>query len=208
MWDARVLQKWIEYGLRDVPTPLEPNTQPPKVTLTTTPAQEVFTFLRPNYEGYGVNGKPVDRSTHADIDTKQELLYPFYRAEAPKIFQRLPEVRPSVLYLFGETSTVSLKPTNDEKLAMTGTGPGGSGGAKEGRVKGVTFAGVGHLIAMEAVEKTADATAEWVGAEIARFRREQEAWETGWKLRGLEQKQQLDETWREMVGGSPRKAKI
>lgn len=73
-WDPRVLELWIKYGLRELPTQLHPrdsarnpssSTNPklvpvssdvnnapisdPGVTLTTTKHQEVFTFIRPNY---------------------------------------------------------------------------------------------------------------------------------------------------------------
>lgn len=73
-WDPRVLDRWIQHGLRDIPTlvypssadkassnlPLPATTTPepslapsgpqaPEVTLTTTKHQEVFTFLRPIY---------------------------------------------------------------------------------------------------------------------------------------------------------------
>lgn len=70
-WDKRVFDRWIRYGLRDLPTPLYPSSsstpgplpaavsgepttapeppQPKEVTLTTTKHQEVMTFLRGNF---------------------------------------------------------------------------------------------------------------------------------------------------------------
>ena len=206
-WDPRVLQRWTDHGLRKVPTPLHPDAKAPQVSLTTTPAQEVFTFLRPNYEGYGVDGKPVNRATHADIDVTRPRLYPFYRAEAPSIYQRLPELRPGALYIFGETSVVSFGHMNEEKAVRTGTGTGGSGGRAEGRVKAVTLSGVGHLIPMEAVERTADAIAEWFGAEMVLFRKQEQAYRM-WTEKTLKEKQDIDETWMRMMGGSPKRAKI
>ena len=206
-WDARVLRKWVQYGLRDTPTSLHPDKQPPEVTLTTTPAQEVFTYLRPNYQAYGVNGKPVNRTTHADIDVTRAHNYPFYRSEAPNVYARLPELRPSLLYVFGETSVVSDAWRDDAKLARTGTGVGGSGGVAEGRVKGVTLSGVGHLIPMEAVERTADVMAEWIGSEIVRFKEEMKMQEE-WRKKSLKERQQIDETWKKMIGGAPKRAKI
>jgi pimeloyl-ACP methyl ester carboxylesterase len=203
-WDKRVLDKWNEYGLRETPTVLQPNSKSPQVTLATTAAQEVFTYLRPNYEGYGVNGKPVNRSTHADLDPSRPAQYPFYRNEAPQIYARLQEVRPSVLYIFGATSGVSLPETSAAKLVRTGTGVGGSGGAAEGRVKGETFEGVGHLIPMEAPEKTAASTAQWIGAEMVRFRDEMKVFEQ-WRAKSLREKQQIDEKWKKMIGGPPKR---
>lgn len=70
-WDPRVFERWIQYGLRDLPTKLYPESsatpgplpaavsaeptltptapKPKEVTLTTTKHQEVMTFLRPNF---------------------------------------------------------------------------------------------------------------------------------------------------------------
>ncbi|KAK3687061.1 hypothetical protein LTR37_019175 [Vermiconidia calcicola] len=206
-WDARVLKKWIEHGLRDVPTPQHPDAEAPRVALTTTPAQEVFTNLRPNYEAYGVDGKPVNRSTHADIDPSRSRLYPFYRNEAPYVFARLPEVRPSVLYIFGGTSNTSSAEANEAKISRTGNGAGGSGGVAEGRVRGITFDGVGHLIPMEASERTADAIAEWIGSEMMRVREEMRRQEE-WRKKSLREKQDIDATWQKMIRGAPKRAKM
>ena len=206
-WDPRVLQRWVKHGLRDTPTALQRHKQRPEVTLTTTPSQEVFTYLRPNYDGYGVNGKPVNRSTHADIDTSRPRLYPFYRPESPNVYFRLHELRPTVLFVFGGESLVSDASRDEEKIARTGTGQGGSGGVVEGRVKGVTFEGVGHLIPMEAVDKTAETMAEWIGGESVRFRDEMQQQEV-WKSRTVEEKQRIDDTWKKMIGGPPKRAKI
>ena len=207
-WDKRVLDKWTEYGLRDAPTPLHADASAPQVTLATTPAQEVFTYLRPNYEGYGVDGKAVNRSTHADIDPSRPRLYPFYRYEAPTIYARLPELRPSVLYIFGSDSGVSSDQQDQAKVERTGVGVGGSGGVAEGRVKGVTLDDVGHLIPMEDVERTAVAMADWVGDEVKRFNDvEMKAWRD-WSGKSLRVKQDIDEKWKEMIGGAPRRAKM
>jgi pimeloyl-ACP methyl ester carboxylesterase len=207
-WDKRVLQRWVDYGLRETPTALHPDAKSPQVALTTTPAQEVFTFLRPNYEAYGVNGKPINRSTHADIDpSRGKHLYPFYRGEAPKVFERLPEVRPGLLYIFGETSEVSHAEMNREKMLRTGTGVGGSGGVEEGRVKDVTIPKVGHLIPMEDPEQTAGEVAAWVGGEMVRFREEMDTWEK-WQSKTLKEKSGIDDNWVRAMGGPPKRAKM
>ncbi|KAL2831461.1 hypothetical protein BDW59DRAFT_169723 [Aspergillus cavernicola] len=84
-WDPRVLQKWVDFGLRDLPTKLYPtpsNATPPAVTLITTKAQELFNFLRPSY---------IDKRTGLPyIDD-----FPFYRPEPPQIFRCLPELKPT-----------------------------------------------------------------------------------------------------------------
>ncbi|KAK5073712.1 hypothetical protein LTS08_002191 [Lithohypha guttulata] len=208
-WDKRVLDRWIEYGLRDCPTALHPEAQSPQVTLTTSVANEVHTFLRPNYEGYGAENpeKKINRYTHPDIVANMRYNYPFYRSEGPRTFARLPEVRPSVLYIFGSESDVSGDEFNNAKLKTTGVGVGGSGGQAEGRVKGVTLEGVGHLIAMEAVERTAAETSNWIESEVERWRREEEDWQRNWKTKSLREKQDVDEKWKAMMGGDPRAKK-
>src|SRR6266516_6371983 len=110
-WDPRVTERQIKYGLRDLPTAIYPlpvvHGEETPVTLSTTKHQEVFTFLRPNYEGSGHEGRRVDRKKHPDVHPGLDTIYPFYRPEVPRIYFRLPEVRPSVLYVFGELSYMS-----------------------------------------------------------------------------------------------------
>ena len=72
-------------------------------------------------------------------------------------------------------------------MELTGSGVGGSGGAKEGRVANVMVQGAGHLIPMEKVEESAGHVAKWVGGEMVRFRENERASEAEWGLRkGLE----------------------
>lgn len=118
---------WIEYGLRDLPIPLyldDEISQHGKVTLTTTKHQEFFAFLRPNFEGYGPDEAP-DRRTRADLNPNLPNTYPFYRADSPQTFFRLPELRPSVLYVFGGKSSISYPKGRLAKMDTTGTGVGG-----------------------------------------------------------------------------------
>jgi hypothetical protein len=94
-----------------------------------------------------------------------------------------------VLYIFGDQSSLSEPLLKADKMAQTGIAPGGSGGAKKGRVQEVTFQGVGHLIPMEVVGKTADACQEWLALEVA-----------NWKSRAAEHELQLAKTPREARG--------
>lgn len=208
-WDKRVLDRWVQFGLRDLPTVLLPDEKAPKVTLTSTIGNEVHTYLRPNFEGYGTHtGKPVDRVTHPDLDAHRPGTYPFYRAEPQRTFARLPEVRPSVLYIFGGKSDTSNPAWNEAKLASTGSGPGGSGGRALGRVKGVTFEEAGHLVAMEFAERTAQTCAEWLSGEsgeLARWAQEDRDWRAAWEKLSLREKQVPSEKFKEMLGGDPRK---
>ncbi|KAJ5022949.1 hypothetical protein J3E73DRAFT_400179 [Bipolaris maydis] len=70
-WDERVLQRWLQYGLRNLPTAVYPrhiqvagteahvtheDASADTVTLTTTKHQEVFTFLRPTFDAHAYPG--------------------------------------------------------------------------------------------------------------------------------------------------------
>ncbi|KAF2223157.1 Alpha/beta hydrolase fold-1, partial [Elsinoe ampelina] len=185
-WDPRVLERWTEHGLRDLPTRLYPDASSPTlvrgriegatpVTLRTTKHNEVFSFLRPNLPSPSRPdpGRVPNPRTHPDVDTRLDPpATPFYRPEPSETFHRLPFVRPTVLYIFGETSEVSTPLLRTDKMAVTGTGPGGNGGVKTGGTKEVSV-DCGHLVAMERVEECAGHAAEWLGKEVGRWRREE-----------------------------------
>lgn len=197
-WDSRVLDRWIQYGLREGPTVLYPDAKSPQVTLTTPPAHEVHTFYRPNYQGVGVLDNPSNRRTHPDIDRDIADQFPFYRSEGPNVHSRLPNLRPGAFYVFGSESDFSDGSACELKVSVTGVGVGGSGGVPEGRVDSIIFEGIGHLIAMEAVEQTADVASKWIGRELQLYRAEQEEYEQ-WTEKTLVEKQRLDDKWLEMM---------
>ena len=81
-WDERAFQRWLQFGLRNVPTAIYPDSSGKEVTLSTTKHQEVFSFVRPNFHGRNESGEHVvDRETHPDLDVSIEMHYPFYRPE-------------------------------------------------------------------------------------------------------------------------------
>lgn len=213
-WDPRVFDRWIQYGLRDLPTKLypessstpgpEPSTvtveptltpapaKPKEVTLTTTKHQEVGTFLRPNFpplpgqmepssHEYSLTNPTINRRTHPDLTPGPDKQAPFYRGESILVFHQLPHLRPSVLYIFGKQSFLSLPDLIEDKMAMTGTGPGGSGGRAEGRVKQITLEDTGHLIPMEKVGETADYVVAWLKDEMHRWRVNEKLNEEEWE---------------------------
>ncbi|KAL7621672.1 hypothetical protein AAE478_008999 [Parahypoxylon ruwenzoriense] len=199
-WDPRVLERWIQFGIRPTPTELYP--EEPKegvqgegqVTLLTSKHQELFTFLRPTYRG-----DPTETFTDFDPVLKAEHPgYHFYRPEPAQIFRRLPELRPSVLYVFGQKSDLSKPGACEEKMRVTGTGPGGSGGAALGRVKRVDL-DCGHLVAMEKVKECARATAEFLGSELSRWRRDQQAFQQYWLTKSRKEQITIDENWAKLV---------
>ncbi|KGO39707.1 hypothetical protein PEX1_054560 [Penicillium expansum] len=207
-WDPRVLEKWIEFGLRDLPTKLHPNssnTRDPSVTLATSKAQEVFTFSRTSYidKRTGLpRGNPFEDMHLDDIDD-----LPFYRPEPPQIFRRLPELKPSVLYLFGETSPHSYPAARQEKLRTTGTGVGGSGGASRGRVREVVLP-CGHLIPMELVDESAQASADFIGSEMFRWKSRKSKFQKAWDQVPLDERVAIDEQWESHIGAPPKRSKF
>lgn len=130
----------------------------------------------------------MNRITHVDVDDVKGSDCPLYRPESCYVFRHLPELRSSVLYIFGGASPVSTPAMIESKLANTGTEIGGSGGRAEGRVVELTLADVGHLVAMEAVTETAKSSAEWVGNEIERCRKEDLNWQDEWRAKILREK--------------------
>lgn len=173
-WDPRVLDCWIEHGLRDLPSKLYPSHESQEVTLRTSKHQEVLTFMRGNLPSK-LNPNPATQPnllTHPDVDMSVPDISPFYRPEALVVFQQLPFLRPSVLYVFGSKSNLSEPHLRADKMAMTGVGVGGSGGAKLGQVKEVLL-DAGHLIPMEKVAETADECSKWMTQELERWRDEE-----------------------------------
>ncbi|CAF9926713.1 MAG: hypothetical protein ALECFALPRED_003511 [Alectoria fallacina] len=214
-WDPRVFDLWIRYGLRSLPTAIYPKEHDGSdssgkddgpVTLTTTKHQEVFTFLRPNFDGLDTNGKLiVNRRTHPDLDLRVADIYPFYRPEPPAVFNDLPRLRPSTLYVFGGQSILSLPDLRKQKMERTGTGVGGSGGAEAGRVKEVVLEDIGHLVPMEAVGRCAAAAGEWLAIELKRWREEEGEFKRDWEAKEKRAKFTVSEEWKKNVGGDPRR---
>ena len=214
-WDPRVLDLWIRYGLRSLPTAIYPNehdgyhgpeNDDDPVTLTTSKHQEVFTFLRPSFNGLDANGKlVVNRRTHPDLDLRATDKYPFYRPEPIAVFNDLPRLRPSTLYIFGGQSDLSTPDLRKQKMERTGTGVGGSGGAEADRVKEVVLEDVGHLVPMEAVARCAAAAGEWLASDLRRWRGEEADFKREWEAKDKRARSTISEEWEKNIGGDPRR---
>ena len=201
-WDPRVLDRWCKYGIRETPTSLYPNEQG-AATLSTTKHQECLTFLRPSWEAMSDDGTTiVRRDLVPDMSPHSLVKFPFYRPEPPNTLERLGELRPTALFVFGAESPMSTPAARKHKMDFTGTGLGGSGGAKEGKVKEVVLDGIGHLVAMESSDKCAEAAAAWLGQEVKRFDAEREKY-VEWAKQSLEVKQTLSKEWERRMGGKP-----
>ena len=217
-WDDRVLKRWTEYGIR----PTDEDQPDGEVTLATTKHQEVFTFLRPSWEAFDAEGKEViNRAAAPDVDPviittpdgePFNLTWPFYRPEPVSTLAKLPNLRPPTLYVFGLKSNLSPKELIEEKLRVTGTGVGGSGGVKEGRVKGVSGAENGHLIPMESPHFCAREAAHWIKAELDTWWVEEREYEE-WTRKPQAEKSTISEDYKKYAGpparnGGKEKAKI
>lgn len=202
-WDPRVFDRWCKFGIRETPTSLHPN-EHGAVTLSTTKYQEVFTFLRPSWPGMSDDGSVItQREMVPDLNIAGPRKYPFYRPEPSATFERLGEVRPSVLFIFGGKSDMSSAELRRAKLRATGTGVGGSGGAKEGKVKEVVLDGIGHLVAMEASIQCAEAAAPWLAHELEKFRGARREY-LEWTKKSFVEKTTTSQEWQKRIGGDPK----
>ncbi|KAF4503529.1 host-specific AK-toxin Akt2 [Fusarium agapanthi] len=197
-WDPRVLDLWIEHGLRDVPTELHPkeegSSSDERVTLTASKHQELFSFVRPTYVA-----RDWEPSNDQDPEQNKDCPdYPFHRPEPPKIFRHLPELRPSTLFVFGKQSEFSSPERREEKMLTTGAGVGGSGGAAAGRVQEEAL-DCGHLIPMEKVSECADVISSFVGKEMRRWRDQQESFKRYRESMSRRQQITIDKQWDEKV---------
>jgi pimeloyl-ACP methyl ester carboxylesterase len=205
-WDPRVLDRWCKYGIRETPTSLFPN-ESGSATLTTTKHQECMTFLRPSWEALSEDGSQILNSELVpDMDPNSLVKFPFYRPEPPNTFARIGELRPSALYIFGELSDMSFPEARKHKIERTGTGTGGSGGVKLGRVREKVLKGIGHLVAMEASDQCAEAAAVWLGQELKRFEAEKKSY-LEWTKKSMAEKTTLSEEWGRRIGGPMRPLK-
>lgn len=180
-WDPRVLDRYLEYGLREVPTAIYPISGDVKlgaVTLTTTKHQESWTYLRSNFLPRTADSDPssssIEQLVFPDIRPDVEGLYLFHRGEVGILEPLLPILRPSVLYIFGELSPMSTPALQDRKMSITGTAVGGSGGTTRGEVKKVVLEKGSHIVPCERVGECAAAAAEWLGERLSQFRVEEQ----------------------------------
>lgn len=208
-WDSRVFEKWIEAGLRSLPTEMYDNaTQSERdtpVTLTTAKPQEVYSFLRPLYRGDPGVPPSDDAENYADLHSDDaEPDYPFYRPESAMVFRRLPELRPPVQYITGSSSPLAGPELNARRLELTGSGVGGSGGAKCGRVSAMEL-DCGHFVPMEQPRQSARLSAEFVDAEARRWEDNKQRFEQQWSRRPRPDRIGLDAEWRERIGPRPSK---
>ena len=163
-WDQRALENFFQYGLRAVPTALynsslNKHIPPESVTLTTSKHQEAWGYAQINCEPKEAG---LDRLLLPDWDPAIELPHLASRPECFITMRNLPHIRPSVLYVFGAKSPLSLPAFQEKKLRTTGVGTGGNGGAAEAKVEKAVLQGLGHLLVFEKPGEAAVVTAGWI----------------------------------------------
>ncbi|KAK1817849.1 hypothetical protein LTR12_007720 [Friedmanniomyces endolithicus] len=166
-WDPRTLALWLRYGLRDTPTRLHP--KPGAITLRTSKAQEGWMYARSWFDPLPSNGDiaiPRTRAKYPDQHDHIRASHPFYRGEDVHIWQDLPRLRPGVAYIFPSSGPMTDARSTDARVERTGIGPGGSGGAKEGRVVETVMECVGHLLPFEGPGQCAVIAAEWLAKDV------------------------------------------
>lgn len=109
-----------------------------------------------------------------DEDAKRLFNYP----DMVMAFHSPPHVRLNLPWVFGTTSYLNVSAEEqDEKIIRSGTGLGGNGGTKLGRVGKKTIES-GHMSLFEKVEECACALATWLERQIEDFGRTEEFWQT------------------------------
>ena len=178
-WDARVLAKWMEHGLRDTPTLVHSGEG--RVTLRTPKAQEAWLYGRNWFQPLPADGgyvTPETRAKYPDLHSEVLQTHPFYRPEDEPVWDSLPRLRPGLLFICPENGPMTDSELHEEKLTRTGSGVGGSGGVREGRVSMAVVPNTGHLLPFESPAECARLAANWVSKDIrawearAKFERE------------------------------------
>lgn len=156
-WDSRALERFFHYGLRDTPTALYLDQDAGSVTLTTTKHQEAWAYVRSNFTPQSIDPHdPVEHLLNPDVVPMAVTSFEFTRPEIQLSYLGLPHLRPSVLWLYGEHSLINLPVLHDKKMILTGSGIGGSGGVKTGKVETIVIEAAGHMVPMEKVQESAD----------------------------------------------------
>lgn len=207
-WDRRVFAEFVKYGLRDVSvdTGISGKDSQPQMTtpvrLTTPVLCELASFARPYHNLPAPDaaiGDSRNRLTHPDLDPQVMTSLPFYRPEVTELFPRLPYLRPSVLYIYGSESHMSLPELRSDKLRTTGIATGGSGGAAAGRVREVVMQGFSHQVPLEAVNECAEEISSWLACESRRWCREEQTFHNRRGNAASSDSRTIDKDWKVYV---------
>jgi pimeloyl-ACP methyl ester carboxylesterase len=208
-WHPRVISLLIENSFAKpeqlpIPTPKEKDEKATDPVVSTTPrTMEVALSLRPNYSADSTaQDLKRDRVSAPDVDPDARMNFPFYRGEPIAMLKALPKLRPSVCYIVGDKSHICWPEVRKERLEVTGTGVGGSGGAKMGRVVERVVKGGNHypLFDEASMEAVGGFAGDWLEGEMGRWRMDRERRMKGWREMRVEEKVRVDGVMVEALG--------
>jgi pimeloyl-ACP methyl ester carboxylesterase len=197
-FDPRVVKAFLACGLKDA--------DDGSVHLTTPKAQEAWSFVRSNFHAMpedtaSPEARYRERLINPDLlPFESASLETFARGESLNTFHSLPQLRPRTLYLFGKHSHINTGMNQRERLLeMTGTGRGGSGGAKDGGTEMKVVDKMSHFLCFESPQRTAIEISDWLAKEMTRWEVEKRFWATLDTGKSRNNMKELSKKWIEMV---------
>jgi hypothetical protein len=195
-WDPRALDKYLEVGLRPLPTALYPEDgQDGAVTLTTTKAQEAWSYVRSTFTPRPSDDRldEQERKITAEL-TAEQAKYVFHRPESGAALRLLPTLQPAVKWIFGTRSYINRPAECAEKIRRTGQDARGSGGVTSAFIKGG-----GHLVALEMIAETADAVALHIAEQLVEYSKDKSFWTSHESEKSDASGMGLSSRWKETV---------
>ncbi|TVY21564.1 Abhydrolase domain-containing protein mpaH [Lachnellula arida] len=187
-WDPRALDNYLQYGLRSTPTAVYPEPENAGgVTLTTTKHQEAWSFIRSNFAPMAANQDDRSELLRAPDLSPEHRTHLFHRPEMVAVYRSLPNVRPHVLWIFGEKSIINPPEVREDLPRRTGTGVGGNGGVNAGQVEDVTFTDGQHMLPVEKTREVAQSLASWLEKRLIDYRQVED-----WYKRNKSEKSERD----------------
>ncbi len=193
-WDQRVIKRLLRFGVRKTPSLLH---QDEGFTFTTPKHQEAFMVARPRSRGVRDDARsllaPEDQDSTRHV-AQAVNKSPFYNAECREAFRILPFLKPSTLFVNASQTAFTSLEQRQSVLRVTGTGPGGSGGAELGQVSGVVLDG-GHSLPFEEVLKTAKTIVHFADEQGKRWKIDEQEWQKKWLQKSPVERQTMDDKW-------------
>ena len=163
----------------------------------TTKHQEAWSFVRPLFEP--MQEPEVERLMAPDVDPAEAGSYVFSRPECIITLRNLPFVRPPVLYMFGAKSPLSPKAWIEEKMTLTGSGIGGSGGTENGHVQKRVFEEVGHFLPCEKTKDVCRLASDWLHTQADIWCQQNEYYRKAGSSKSTPDMLMVSELWKEKV---------
>lgn len=187
-WDARAIDRLLEHSLITLEDEIR----------TTTPRHmEISLAIRPNFGRAGLGGKLEDLSHQErmdvpDLDPEAKDIYPFYRPEPTAMFKALPNLRPAVLFVAGDSSPSFTEDMRQQWMQRTGVGVGGSGGVKAGQVEMHMIEGGTHMMTMDSkIAPVAEIIGEWLAGQQKKWTAVEGDFRRDWDRLSIQEKQQV-----------------